>query len=78
VSINDRLKANRERYGRKLEQVRAYLDSDEDANRKGAAWAEAYAEVERVERLGESLGFGDAPIQEPPELRGYVQEASQA
>jgi hypothetical protein len=41
MSINDRLKANRGRFGRKLEQVRAYLDSDEDANRKGAAWAEA-------------------------------------
>jgi hypothetical protein len=55
--------------------VRAYLDSDEDANRKWAAWAEAYAEVERVERLGESLGFGDVPISEPPELRGF-REAS--
>jgi len=32
--------------------------------------------VEQVERLGETLGFGDAPIQEPPELRGYVPEAS--
>jgi len=55
--------------------VRAYLDSDEDANRKWAAWAEAYAEVEQVARLGETLGFGDAPISEPPELRGF-REAS--
>ncbi len=55
--------------------VRAYLDSDEDANRKWAAWAEAYAEVEQVERLGETLGFGDVPISEPPELRGF-REAS--
>jgi beta-phosphoglucomutase-like phosphatase (HAD superfamily) len=55
--------------------VRAYLDSDEDANRKWSNWAEAYAEVEQIERLGESLGFGDVPISEPPELRGF-REAS--
>jgi len=55
--------------------VRAYLDSDEDANRKWAAWAEAYADVEQIERLGESLGFGDLPIAEPPELRNF-REAS--
>ena len=56
--------------------VRRFMDTDEAASRKWTAWSEAFAEVERVERLGESLGFGDAPIQEPPELRGYVQEAS--
>jgi hypothetical protein len=56
--------------------VRAYLDSDEDANRKWTAWAEAFSEVERVERLGESLALGDAPLQEPDELRGLVREAS--
>lgn len=58
--------------------VNAYLDSDSDsdARRKWTAWAEAHTEAERVEQLGETLGFGDAPIQEPPELRGYVQEAS--
>jgi hypothetical protein len=55
--------------------VRAYLDSDEDANRKWSNWAEAFSEVERVEQLGESLVFGDAPIQEPDELRGF-REAS--
>lgn len=55
--------------------VRAYLDSDEDANRKWSNWAEAHTELERVEQLGETLGFGDAPLQEPPELRGF-REAS--
>jgi len=58
--------------------VRRFMDTDEAARRKWAAWSEAFAEVERVERLGESLGFGEAPIQEPPELRGRVREASQA
>jgi hypothetical protein len=58
--------------------VRRFMDTDEAASRKWTAWSEAFAEVERVERLGESLGFGDAPIQEPPELRGRVREASQA
>jgi len=56
--------------------VNAYLDSDSDARRKWTAWAEAHTEAERVEQLGETLGFGDVPISEPPELRGYVQEAS--
>lgn len=56
--------------------VNAYLDSDSDARRKWTAWAEAHTEAERVEQLGETLGFGEAPIQEPAELRGYVQEAS--
>ncbi len=56
--------------------VRAYLDSDEDASRKWTAWAEAHTEAERVEKLGETLGFGDVPISEPDELRGYVQEVS--
>ena len=51
--------------------VRAYLDSDEDASRKWTAWAEAHGEVERVEQLGETLGFGDVPISEPDELRGF-------
>jgi hypothetical protein len=58
--------------------VRRFMDTDEAASRKWTAWSEAFAEVEQVERLGETLGFGDAPIQEPPELRGYVREASQA
>jgi hypothetical protein len=56
--------------------VRRYMDTDEAASRKWTAWSEAFSEVERVEQLGESLGFGDSPISEPPELRGYVQEAS--
>ncbi len=56
--------------------VNAYLDSDSDARQKWTAWAEAHTEAERVEQLGETLGFGDVPISEPPELRGYVQEAS--
>jgi len=55
--------------------VKKYMDTDEAANRKWAAWAAAFSEVERVEQLGESLGFGDAPLQEPPELRGF-REAS--
>jgi len=55
--------------------VQTYMDSDEAANRKWAAWAEAYADVEQIERLGESLGFGDLPIAEPPELRNF-REAS--
>jgi len=57
--------------------VRAYLDDDQDANRKWSNWAEAHTELERVEQLGESLGFGDAPLEEPSELRGF-QEAAQA
>jgi hypothetical protein len=56
--------------------VRKYMDTDEAASRKWTAWSEAYADVEQVERLGESLGFGDVPISEPPELRGLVREAS--
>ncbi len=56
--------------------VRKYMDTDEGASRKWSNWAEAFADVERVESLGESLGFGDAPIQEPSELRGYAQAAS--
>jgi hypothetical protein len=56
--------------------VKKYMDTDEAASRKWSNWAEAYSEVERVEQLGESLGFGDVPISEPSELRGYVQEAS--
>ncbi len=55
--------------------VNAYLDSDSDARRKWTAWAEAHTEAERVERLGETLGFGDVPISEPPELRNF-REAS--
>ena len=55
--------------------VRAYLDSDSDARQKWTAWAEAHTEAERVEQLGETLGFGDVPISEPPELRGF-REAS--
>ena len=58
--------------------VRKFMDTDEAASRKWTAWSEAYSEVEQIERLGESLGFGDAPIQEPDELRGqgHAQAAS--
>jgi hypothetical protein len=55
--------------------VKKYMDTDEAASRKWTAWAEAFAEVEQIERLGESLGFGDVPISEPPEIRGF-REAS--
>ncbi len=55
--------------------VRAYMDSDADASRKMTAWSEAYGELERVERLGETLALGDVPISEPPELRNF-REAS--
>ena len=55
--------------------VQTYMDSDADASRKWSDWAAAFAEVEQVERLGETLGFGDVPISEPPELRGF-REAS--
>jgi hypothetical protein len=55
--------------------VKKYMDTDEAASRKWTAWAEAFAEVEQIERLGESLGFGDVPISEPPELRNF-REAS--
>lgn len=55
--------------------VKKYMDTDAAANRKWSNWAEAHTELERVGQLGETLGFGDAPIQEPPELRGF-QEAS--
>ncbi len=51
--------------------VRKFMDTDEAASRKWGDWAEAFGEVERVERLGETLGFGDAPISEPSELRGF-------
>jgi hypothetical protein len=56
--------------------VRSYLASDSDANRKWSSWAEAHTELERVGQLGETLAFGDAPIQEPDELRALVREAS--
>ena len=51
--------------------VKKYMDTDEDASRKWTKWAEAHGEVEQVERLGETLGFGDVPIEEPSELRGF-------
>lgn len=58
--------------------VKKYMDTDEAASRKWSNWAEAYSEVERVEQLGESLGFGDAPLEAPDELRGqgHVSEGS--
>jgi len=56
--------------------VEDYMATDEAANRKWTAWAEAHGEVERVEQLGESLGFGDVPISAPSELRGIVREVS--
>ncbi len=55
--------------------VRKYMDTDEGASRKWSDWAAAFAEVEQIEKLGETLGFGDVPISEPPELRGF-REAS--
>ncbi len=55
--------------------VRRYMDTDEAANRKWTAWSEAYSELERVERLGETLALGDVPISAPPELRNF-REAS--
>jgi hypothetical protein len=57
--------------------VKKYMDTDEAASRKWSNWAEAFSEVERVEQLGESLALGDAPLQEPSELRG-LQAASPA
>jgi hypothetical protein len=58
--------------------VRKFMDTDEAASRKWSDWAEAFSEVEQVERLGETLALGDAPIQEPDELRGqgHAQAAS--
>jgi hypothetical protein len=56
--------------------VEDYMATDEAANRKWSNWAEAHTELERVGQLGESLAFGDAPIQEPSELRGIAQEVS--
>jgi hypothetical protein len=55
--------------------VRRYMDTDEAASRKWSDWAAAFAEVEQIEKLGETLGFGDVPISEPDELRGF-REAS--
>jgi hypothetical protein len=51
--------------------VKKYMDTDEAASRKWTAWSEAFSEVELVETLGETLALGDAPIQEPSELRGF-------
>jgi len=55
--------------------VTTYLANDEQARKDWTEWADAHSEMSGS-GLGETFDSGIPTLEEPPELRGYAQEAS--
>ena len=72
--MSDKIMENQQQFDAKAKRIREDADLSSEAKRRYLGDAYAIAR-DTHEQLGETLGFGDVPISEPPELRGF-REAS--
>ena len=49
--------------------VKKYLENDKDAREVWEQWADAHADLKQLQEFGETLAYGYAEVDEPPEMR---------